>query len=131
MNFSPMSLGLRITLVTTACTHPVSSFLRRCDHDVEEKRHRVKLADPGGICIAWSGRRRGRKKNTVDRLASQPLHVPLHQQKGVFHRPGLPLAGVKCELVTEVRPSPRIHTRKGLLPHVETHESAYDSRPAR
>jgi hypothetical protein len=53
MNFSPMSLGLRITLVTTACTHPVSSLLRKCDHDVEEKRHRVKLADPGGICIAW------------------------------------------------------------------------------
>jgi hypothetical protein len=53
MNFNPMSLGLRITLVTTACTHLVSSFLRKCDYDVEEKRHRVKLADRGGICIVW------------------------------------------------------------------------------
>lgn len=56
MNFSPLSREIRITLVTVACTHPVSAFLRKCDHDVEEKRHRVKNADPGGICIAgkWS-----------------------------------------------------------------------------
>ena len=47
MNFSPMSQGLRITLVTTACTHPVSSFLRKCDHDVEAKRRPGKTCRPG------------------------------------------------------------------------------------
>ncbi len=48
-----------------------------------------------------------------------------------FHRLDFELAGVKCQLVTEVRPLPRIHKEERILPHVETHESAHDSEPAR
>ena len=45
-----------------------------------------------------------RERRTGNRIPVQCLHVLRYQQKGVFHRPGLQLAGVKCELVTEVRP---------------------------
>jgi hypothetical protein len=131
MKIRPLSRGTRITLVTSPGRHPLSPFLRKCNHGVEDNAP-GKKCHPGrnlhslDVANVWR-----REKRTIIASRFQSLHVPPHQQKGDFHRPGLPLAGVKCELVTEVRPSPRIHTRKGLLPHVETHESAYDSRPAR
>jgi hypothetical protein len=48
-----------------------------------------------------------------------------------FHRFGFQFAGVKCRLVNQVRPFTQESIKGKDLSHVETHESAHDSRPAR
>lgn len=55
------------------------------------------------VLVAGSEPPQGR---TLDRLRKPPVHVLPIQQIGDFHRRGLQLAGVKCQLVTEVRPLP-------------------------
>jgi hypothetical protein len=36
MKFKPLSRGTRITVVTSTHTHPVPSFLAKCDYESEE-----------------------------------------------------------------------------------------------
>ena len=101
MNFMRPSPPGRITLVTCPCTHPVPPLPGKCNDGGGEKVPRWEEFAWSGV-VAVSRREPGPR----DRLPIQSLHVPPYQQKGVFHRPGLQFAGVKCELVTEVRPLP-------------------------
>jgi hypothetical protein len=103
MEFKPPSREARITVVTSTCTQSVLSFRRKCDYEIEQTApgrkcrpgrylHSLEVTDPGAS--------EGRDGSSFRRLRA----CPAVSSNKVFHRPGLQLAGVKCELVTEVRP---------------------------
>jgi len=107
MKIRPLSRGTLITLVTSPGRHPVSPSRLKCNHGVEDNTPGKKCHPGRNLPSLEVAKVRRREKRTMIASRFQSWHVLLHQQKGVFHRPGLPLAGVKCELVTEVRPSPQ------------------------
>ncbi len=108
MNFRPRSQRRRITLVTSPvtihCRHSLVNAIMISGKIAPGKKCRPGQKLHGQEAIV------GRRHDQFRRASSSStVHVPWFHQIGVFHRPGWQLAGVKCQMVTEVRPSPRIH----------------------
>lgn len=101
MNFIRPSPPGRITLVTCPCIHPMSPAPGKCNDGGGEKLPRwEKFAWSGVVAV-------GRRERGDHGWPSNPVFAGAAvSTKGVFHRRGLQVAGVKCELVTEMRPLP-------------------------
>jgi len=105
MKFTRLSRGTRITVVTSVCNHlcrdfSLNAIMDRGKWSGEKMLPREKFA--------WSGSSRRKLTGELNpvSLRAQPLQVSPFLQISDFHRPRWQLAGVKCELVTEVRPLP-------------------------